>query len=572
MLQPMGGDMEQSKINPLANPDRGSTSRFRMAVDLTPRFRRLNSQTRSFRLNGRSLGSSGPFRATQLWRNIIQALQTQVEVRRRRQHLRVHNDCFTGADAVDVVLSHLMQNILFCSSEVSRLKAARLCQALMESRVFQPVGTKLFRREKETAFEDSSHSLYRFVDCNALPGSEKRGTDSENWSPGPHQGKKKKGSRLEGLRTISNPLAMGSSDRRVERLLQTINLHPTMPSSHKHAPSTTFLSKKLVEEVWKQQTLLQLLQIVDLPVLESILASPIRTEPPHTATLRNHNDLVISNTCVEREVSQSLNLPDLDCWLAAAADCLELFPDQLIVVVGEQLVQQESRTSDGEERLANQKRLLFDTISKYYNCQEGQPLLCGRYLDIHIGILQLLDSGRMEEALRASQLCMRLLASSRRDELRRLLAFMAAAADPTACRLQKQAENGPLVCKTFLKTVLQSKDMTRAQSEHLQLFLMDNHTQLFKTPMTLVESVRRTLQGLQQGTDPVNVPMFRFCQQVSRQEYESQREQATLEGLKQLIIHISNSSTLSAKDKKRLVKDFQKHHPGAFLQHFSATF
>ena len=50
--------------------------------------------------------------------------------------------------------------------------------------------------------------------------------------------------RLEGLRTISNPLAMGSSDRRVERLLQTINLHPTMPSSHKHAPSTTFLSKK----------------------------------------------------------------------------------------------------------------------------------------------------------------------------------------------------------------------------------------------------------------------------------------------------------------------------------------
>ena len=85
-----------------------------------------------------------------------------------------------------------------------------------------------------------------------------------------------------------------------------------------------------------------------------------------------------------------LGLCSLDCWLAAAADCLELFPDQLIVVVGEQLVQQESRTSDGEERLANQKRLLFDTISKYYNCQERQPLLCGRYLDIHIGILQLL--------------------------------------------------------------------------------------------------------------------------------------------------------------------------------------
>ncbi|XP_076152805.1 DEP domain-containing protein 4 [Alosa pseudoharengus] len=543
-----------------------------MAVDLTPRFRRLNSETRSFRLNGQSLGSSGPFRATQLWRNIIQALQTQVEVRRRRQHLRVHNECFTGADAVDVVLSHLMQNILFCSSEVSRLKATRLCQALMDSRVFEPVGTKLFRREKESAFEDSSHSLYRFVDCNALPGSGKRGADFENWSPSEHVGKKKKGSRLEELRTISNPLAMGSSDRRVERLLETINLHPTMPSSQKQAPSTNFLSKKLVEEVWRQQTLLQLLQIIDLPVLDCILASPVRTELPHSTALRNHNDLVISNTCVEREVTQSLNLPETDCWLAAAADCLELFPDQLIVVVGEQLVQQETRTSDVEERLANQKRLLFDTISKYYSCQERQPLLSGRYLDIHVGILQLLDCGRKEEALRASQLCMRMLSSSCRDELRRLLAFLFAAADPAACRLQKQAENGPLVCKTFLRAILQSKDMTRAQSEQLLLFLVDNHTQLFKTPISLVESVRKALQSLQQGRDPVNAPMFRFCQQVSLQEYESQREQATMEGLKQLILHISNSTTLSLKEKKRLVKDFQKHHPGAFLQHFTSTF
>lgn len=194
-----------------------------------------------------------------------------------------------------------------------------------------------------------------------------------------------------------------------------------------------------------------------------------------------------------------------DSWLAAAADCLELFPDQLIMVVGEQLIQQEKSMYNVEERLANQKRLLFDTIAKFYNSQEKQPLLSGRYLDIHIGILQLLgeinicsslnapkcsvkkkksklqclgqlcqslvcqyrfymisvyvtfrcmqtfvfhvrwcvclcvsDSGRREEALRASQLCMRMLSSSSRDELRRLLAFISAAANPAACRLQKQ--------------------------------------------------------------------------------------------------------------------------------------
>lgn len=137
------------------------------------------------------LGFSGPFRATQLWQNIIEALRSQVELRPRRQHLRIHPDCFTGSDAVDVVLSHLMQNIYFCSSEVSRLKAARLCQALMESRVFEPVGMKLFRREKEMTFEDSSCSLYRFLDGSA----KKRYGGGENQTPDKQTGKWKTSSR-----------------------------------------------------------------------------------------------------------------------------------------------------------------------------------------------------------------------------------------------------------------------------------------------------------------------------------------------------------------------------------------
>lgn len=143
------------------------------------------------------LGYSGPFGATHLWQNIIKALQTQVEVRRRRRHLRVHAESFTGSDAVDAVLSYLMQNVVFCASEVSRLKAARLCQALMEAKVFEPVGTKLFRRDKEMTFEDSSCSLYRFLNSKAFPGSTKKdhGSDTENMAPEELEKKRKKGSR-----------------------------------------------------------------------------------------------------------------------------------------------------------------------------------------------------------------------------------------------------------------------------------------------------------------------------------------------------------------------------------------
>ncbi|XP_040886206.1 DEP domain-containing protein 4 [Toxotes jaculatrix] len=548
-----------------------------MAVDLTPRFRRLNSQTRSFRENIQH-GFSGPFGATQLWHNIIQALQTQVEVRRCRRHLRVHAECFTGSDAVDAVLSYLMQNVVFCTSEVSRLKAARLCQALMEAKVFEPVGTKLFRRDKEVTFEDSSCSLYRFLEYKVLPGSSMKECSShtENMPSEELEIKRKKSSRLNELRTISNPLAVGPSDRRVERLLRTINLRPSMSPAVNTAPTTSaFLSKAVVEEVWKQQTLLQLLQIVELPMLDCILTSPARIQPQACRAPLATQDLVISNTCLERELPDTLNLPQLDGWLSAAADCLELFPDQLIVVAGEQLSQQGSSTSveDGNtEQMASQKRLLFDIISKYYSGQEKAPLLSGRYLDIHVAILNLLDGGKMQDAIRASQLCLRLLETSVRDELRRLLALMATAAHPDACRLQKQTDNRALVCRTFQRAIVQNNELTRSQCETLVLFLMDNHTELFKTPTSLIEAVRRTLRTMQQGKDPDSIATFTFCQQVTPQEYEDQREATTLESLKQLLHDISSSKSMPVKDRRRLLKEFEKHHPVVFLQHFSSTF
>ncbi|XP_074554382.1 DEP domain-containing protein 4 [Halichoeres trimaculatus] len=546
-----------------------------MAVDLTPRFRRLNSQTRSFRENIQH-EFSGPFGATQLWHNIIQALQTQVEVRRYRRHLRVHAECFTGSDAVDAVLSYLMQNVVFCTSEVSRLKAARLCQALMEAKVFEPVGTKLFRRDKEAAFEDSSCSLYRFLEYKVLPNCATRECSSDSENIAPEGLKRKKSARLKELRTISNPLAVGPSDRRVERLLKTINLQPSLSQSLNKTPSTSsFLSKAVVDEVWKQQTLLQLLQIVDLPMLDCILTSPSKVQPQACRAPLTSQDLVFSNTCLERELPDTLNLPQLDGWLSAAADCLELFPDQLIVVAGEQLSMQGGGAfseDDLTEQMDNQKRVLFDTIAKYYSGQEKPPLLSGHHMDIHTAILDLLEKGKEQDAIKASQLCFRLLETSVRDEVRRLLTFMATAAQPHACRLQKQIDNRALVCRSFQRAIVQNPELTRAQSETLMLFLMENCAQIFKTPLSLIEAVRGTLRTMQQGKDPDSIATFTFCQQVTPREYEDQREAATLESLKQLLHDISSNTTLPVKEKKRLLKEFEKHHPVVFLQHFSSTF
>ncbi|XP_033888576.1 DEP domain-containing protein 7-like isoform X1 [Acipenser ruthenus] len=535
-----------------------------MAVDLTPRFRRINSQSRALREIA-GTGFSGPFRATQLWKNIIHALQTQVEVKRRRQHLRTYSDCFTGSDAVDEVLGHLMQNIYFTCSEISRLKAVRLCQALMEAKVFESVGMKLFRKEKETVFQDTNCSLYRFLDCDSLPASAKR--NIENVSPDKFSGKKNKMPRLENVTTISNPLALESSDERIEKLLHTINLHPSLPPKVTSDQPSNLLSKKVVDDVWKQQTLLQLLQIIDLPILDSILESPVKMEQ-QTVPFFKHDDLVISNTCMDREVTHCLKLPLLDTWLSAAIDCLEYFPDQLIVIAGEHLSQQ----CEGEKETMNiQKRLLFDTIAKYYNQEKG-PLLTSRYFDIHTGIIELLEKRKNEQSLDASQLCLRLLEPNMRDELRRLLAFMSVAAEPEGYKLQKQYDNRSVVCRTFTKAIVQNKSLSKTQTDQLAMFLMDNHTELFKTPIHLIETVRTKLHSLQHGRDPDTITTFTYCQQLTLEQYEEQREQATFKQLQELIQEISQNASIPAKERKRLMKEFQKQHPVVFLQHFSNGF
>ncbi|KAL4701760.1 hypothetical protein H8959_015764 [Pygathrix nigripes] len=156
-----------------------------MAVLLTPRFRRIGRQNElpGPGLNGPSSmnrrggfcrkrrtcspvypGCYGPFQATQLWDGIIHSPQAQVEIKRRRHRLRTYEDRFTGSDAVDVVLSRLMQNTCLNSSDIFRLKGVRLCRVLMNHKVFEPVGMKkLFKKEKELEFEDSNNSLYLFL-------------------------------------------------------------------------------------------------------------------------------------------------------------------------------------------------------------------------------------------------------------------------------------------------------------------------------------------------------------------------------------------------------------------------
>uniref|UniRef100_A0A9L0K484 DEP domain containing 4 n=1 Tax=Equus asinus TaxID=9793 RepID=A0A9L0K484_EQUAS len=537
-----------------------------MAVLLTPRFRSLGSQSelpgpgrsgqsfvspRSGLCRKRRTGCSGPFQATHLWDGIIHSLQTQVEIKRRRRHLRTYKDCFTGSDAVDVVLSHLMQNMCLSSNDISRLKGVRLCRVLMNHKVFEPVGMKLFKNEKELEFEDSNNSLYRFLDNKSSYVSCKRKKDSEN---GLTDEMKAKESLRQEDEIISNPLAQEIGEDRLEELIHTMNGNLVLPPNTMVDKPVLPVSKEAVEEVWKQQTLLHILQLIHLPFLENILEPPVKTQ---NHQLSKEEDLIISNTCLDREIIPSLCLTEVDNWLNAAIECLEYFPDQLIVTVSQQLVQNRNE----ETRLNIQKKILFDVIVKYYN-QERNCLLTDEYFDIHSGIIELLENEKETEALEATQLYLRLLLPNIREELRRLLAFMAIASEANAYKLQKQYDNKTVVLKTLAKAVLPAKSFLKVQAEQLVCFLLENHSELFKTPVTLLALVSKKLKKLLHGEDPDAISGFTFCQHLTYKEFEKRKER-TIQNLHQLALEINSNPSISLKQKKKLIKEFQKHHPEA---------
>lgn len=100
----------------------------------------------------------------EIWSLIITVLQAQVKVKKRRQHLKSHDNCFLGSDAVDVIQAYLAQNQVLGDALVSRAMVARLCQVLLDCKVFEAVGTKVLGKiSKPGVFQDSSSSLYRFL-------------------------------------------------------------------------------------------------------------------------------------------------------------------------------------------------------------------------------------------------------------------------------------------------------------------------------------------------------------------------------------------------------------------------
>nr|XP_020471328.1 DEP domain-containing protein 7 [Monopterus albus] len=498
--------------------------------------------------------------------SIISNLHTHVEVKRRRHNLKSYHDCFLGSEAVDVVLAYITLNRFFGDEAVPRYKAVRLCQALMDSRVFEPVGIKKFGKEKKQAtFEDSSCSLYRFLTPTTSSSSSLTNTQSHSTSTiesgydSPSMNRNKDSYSPSHERQEVMSYSTHSPAKRhalLEDVLTNLNLSLTI------TPQMTNLglSPALVDEVWHQQAVFRLLQLIELPLVEDLLESKDRSRPPLHG-MDSDPDLLYTSSYLDREVLKAFSEAQADEWLSAAVDCLDFLTDELVVEVSRGLV---SYADD----LPRCKKLLYEVLAQHYGHTQQPPLLNNHVFDIHSGISELLVNGKLEQALEALQLSLKLQDSRSREELRRLLNFMAIAAKSQEVRLHKEIENRMALKRSFSSAIVYSRRLSKGKVDLMVLFMMDNHNDLFKIPLSLHNMVSDRIMNIVKGKDPDMITGSTYCTRVSPKAYSENAEKTTKEELWSLLRTVHENPKLSTKEKRRLLGQFYKGHPEIFVQYF----
>ncbi|XP_069029697.1 DEP domain-containing protein 7 [Embiotoca jacksoni] len=507
-----------------------------------------------------------PFRATYIWTSIVSNLHSHVEVKRRRHKLKSYHDCFLGSEAVDVVLAHITLNRFFGDEAVPRYKAVRLCQALMDSQVFEPVGIKVFGKEKKRAtFEDSSCSLYRFLSPETSSPSTLTFTNSHSTStiesgydsPSMSRNKSDYGPSRERLEVLSfSTNSPAKTDKSLEDVLGNLNISSTITPQMINLG----LSQQLVDEVWHQQAVFRLLQLVELPLLENLIEGKDESRPPLHG-MDSDPDLLYTSSYLDREVLKAFSEAQADEWMSGAVDCLEFLPDELVVEVSRGL-------ASCAEDLLQCKSLLYQVLTQHYGHTQLPPLLSNHLFDIHSGISELLVNGKQEQALEAMQLSLKLQDSRSREELRRILRFMAIAAKPQEVKLHKEIENRMAVKRSFSSAIVYSRRLSKGKVDLMVLFMMDNHCDLFKIPVSLHKMVSDRIINIVKGKDPDMMTGSAYCTRLSAKAYSENAQQTTKAELLSLLRTVHENPKLSNKEKRRLLGQFYKGHPEIFVQYF----
>ncbi|XP_045584516.1 DEP domain-containing protein 1A isoform X3 [Procambarus clarkii] len=180
-------------------------------------------------------------------------------------------------------------------------------------------------------------------------------------------------------------------------------------------------------------------------------------------------------------------------------------------------------------------------------------------------------------AISSVRLLLLLLAPVRRRKLHLLLRMMSKMSTNDKLTLDQEQSTRALVLNTFTRSILlcdQEVDYDEVLSLRIVSFLMDNHEEVLRPPQDLSVLVHRKLSQIQRSkivygsTIEDRGMTLTYCRQVSKAEYERQCLTGSQQFLAQLLDQIIDNDKISAKSKKKKLKDFKSLYPDVYKAKF----
>ncbi|PVD28776.1 hypothetical protein C0Q70_11371 [Pomacea canaliculata] len=488
--------------------------------------------------------------------------------------MRVYNNCFTGTDAVDVILHYLLSDKDTFSTDLTREKAVKVCQLLLTKKVFEPVTSRHGNNTKH-AFEDTSGKLYCFIETDSSENRENEPpieNDSDDDSlcdeTDSHCTESRRGSLL--MEPLSGKVGIihpeSKADHKSQASFCSLSSYSSLPSLSdfdSSNDSSGAVTKDVIEEVWREVALAQLTTLIDLTFLDGVLA-----EDKLSKRQQQHHNLIISNIVAKNwhlPITQSLinlNLVGLeeaeeDGVIQTAIACIECLPKGASLLTENNFQKNDDST----------KQQAFELLHKHYSCL-AETILPGRFFDLHMAILNLVLQRHDKQALEALRLDMILLPVTAKEELHRLLKFMTAVSLDTSLTLDSSDSNEVVVLRAFSNAIFKHKLLAPNLGSTLVQFMMQHLRKMFTVPYVIREKVSLRLYQIKSGQ---SLPEYdtTFCDRVSKEEFDRQARDCTQEALVNLMNNILDDTKLTLKEKKQKLKHFQKCYPTLYERHFS---
>ncbi|XP_078405449.1 DEP domain-containing protein 1B-like [Cetorhinus maximus] len=462
-------------------------------------------------------------------------------LKKHRLHFRTHDRCFTASEGADWLHELLKSNHNF-GPEVSRYQTVQLLKKFLKNHVIEDIKGRWGKED----FEDNNR-LYRFPPSSPLKPYPKKTShlicDTRpkfpNWNdydipkPGP---------------VPVRPIIL-NSDLWHKRHSIAIGEVSECKIVHREE-----VSQGTVEEIWKSMTLAHLQKILGLDSLDGVLDSKL-LNPKHIIYNVHHINK-------QRVVILENKLEELPHWVLSAMRCLANWPN------GSEL---------NRPMYSGFERDVFKTIADYFQ-KPKEPLLTFEFYELFINILGLLQ--QTQDGIEALQVCCLLLPPENRRKLQLLMRMMTRIAQNAEMPpLHDAIANRMLMIQTFSRCILCSEDevdLDELLATRLVSFMMDNDQDILRAPDHLQSAVEEHLAHLRRvqikyaGADAdATLASFTSCHQIGTEDFKEQRSSQV--AVAALLEEIIMNKSMSVKEKKKKLKQFQKSYPDVYKDRFPTT-